>query len=86
MADPVVVSLTAGVWTKIATDVTSGMVHPLSDVGVYAQTYRDTGGVAPTGTEEGVVFLASTPIEASAGIDVYVRCSQAGGKVRVDLA
>lgn len=87
MADPVIVACPADVWTKVATDVTTGQVH-LKDTrpGMYLQTYRATGGATPTGVAEGVQIVEpSIPIEATTGIDAYVMAVGAAGSVRVDL-
>ena len=48
MADPAVTALTKDVWTKVATDVVTGQIHRLNNDPVYMQTYRLTGGAAPT--------------------------------------
>lgn len=91
MADPVFVNLTKNVWEKVATNVTSGLVHALGGPNRYFQTYRDTGGAAPSSSEsnralEAVPFSGITEtISSTAGIDVYIYCSKDGGRVRVDL-
>jgi len=88
MANPVTVLCTEGVYTKIATNVTSGIVHKLLTGPVYKQTYRLTGQAAPTlETEAALMFenSMSEEISADAAIDVYVWCIGAAGKVRVDL-
>lgn len=87
MADPVIVACPADAWTKVATNVTSGQVHIKNyNPANYLQTYRDTGGTAPTDPEEGVqVSGQSIPIAATAGIDVYIMAQGAVGSVRVDL-
>ena len=87
MADPVIIACPVDIWTKIATDVTTGQVHTL-DKGpkVYLHTYRDTGGAAPTSQSEGVkISESSIPIEAVSGIDVYIMPLRVSGSVRVDL-
>jgi len=88
MANPVTVACPAGQWTKVATNQTSGLVHIMNiEPDAYYQTYRDTGGAAPTDLSDAVVFGKTAPlaISASAGIDVYIWCVGAAGKVRVDL-
>jgi hypothetical protein len=90
MADPAHETLVKNEWKKVATNVTSGLVHALAGPGRYFHTYRDTGGAAPSNSEsnralEGVPFEGLTEQIASAiGIDVYVYCSEAG-RLRVDL-
>lgn len=90
MADPVIVACPQNVWTKVATNVTSGLVHiKNNNPGVYLQTYRVTAGAAPddvTDLDEGVAIIGpSIPIEATAGIDVYIMPRGAAGSVRVDI-
>lgn len=90
MADPVSETLVENEWKKVATNVTSGLVHALGNPGDYFQTYRDTGGSAPSNSEsnrvlEGVQFEGKTEqIVSAVGIDVYIYCSKTG-RVRVDL-
>lgn len=86
MADPVTVPCPEGAWTLVATNQTTGIVHVLkTDVDTYFQTYRDTGGAAPTLINEGVPFTELLQISAALGIDVYVWCKGNAGSVRVDL-
>ena len=89
MADPVLVTCTADAWTKVATNVTAGKVKIVSnDPDQYLETYRDTGGTAPSGTpgEEAILVNGEVvTIGASAGIDVYLYARGAAGRVRVDL-
>lgn len=89
MSDPVVATIPKNTWTKVATNVTAGSIHKLIEAPQgYLQTYRDTGGVAPTLIEEGAALFEksrSELISAKSGIDVYVYALNVGGKVRVDL-
>jgi len=90
MADPAVVPCPADEWTKVATNVVQGLVTRLnSSPSVYKQTYRDTGGAAPTvlGIDAIPIFAEgiSVPISATAGIDVYIYPVGAAGSVRVDV-
>lgn len=86
MANPVLVDCPEGQWTKVATNVTTGVVHIVSEAPAkYTQTYRDTTGTAPTTLDEAVAFKEELVISASAGIDVYIWPIGAAGKVRVDL-
>ena len=92
MADPAIVALTEDTWTKVATAKASGQVHIITTAGsegenlVYLQTYRTTGGAAPTLKTEGVPLVSlSTSIEASFDIDVYIMATGADGSVRVDV-
>jgi len=87
MANPAVVACAKDTWVKVATNVTAGQVHILSGApSQYSQTYRLTGGDAPTTLAEAVVMSAvSLPISAAAAIDVYVYAHGAAGSVRVDV-
>ena len=86
MADPAVVACPKDVWTKVATNVTSGAVHVLDTApNVYKQTYRDTGGAAPSDDTDAVNLIRPTDIiSASSGIDVYIKPVGVAGSVRVD--
>lgn len=87
MADPVIVACTKDIWTKVATNVTTGYVW-IKDSGpnVYFQTYRDTGGAAPSDNADAVnMSLPGMPIAATAGIDVYIQPVKVDGSVRVDI-
>lgn len=88
MADPVVSTITQGAWAKVATNVTSGWVYLLDNPEhEVLQTYRMTGGTAPTGSEEGVPVdpKDGAQISAYSGIDVYLFCEFSDFKVRVDV-
>ena len=86
MADPVITACPVDVWTKVATNVTTGFVHILkTDPDRYLQTYRDTGAAAPANNDGAVPFDTPLPISASAGIDVYIQPVGKLGSVRVDL-
>lgn len=86
MADPVIIACPEGEWTIVATNVTTGVINILKiNVDRYFQTYRDTGGGAPTLLAEGVPFDKVLQISASSGIDVYVWCKGKLGSIRVNL-
>jgi hypothetical protein len=87
MANPAVTACTKDAWTKVATNVTAGQVHILSNApNQYSHTYRLTGEAAPTTIAEAVVMSeVSLPISAAAAIDVYVYAHGAAGSVRVDV-
>jgi len=93
MADPVIVITPKDVWTKVATDVVSGQILQLSEQPQgYFYTHRLTGTSAPSATtnknESVEIFRGSSnseTIENSVGIDIYIMCTVADGKVRVDL-
>jgi hypothetical protein len=87
MANPAIVTCTKDTWVKVATNVTAGQVHILSNApNQYSQTYRATGEAAPTTLAEAVTMsTVSLPISASAAIDVYIYAHGAAGSVRVDV-
>lgn len=86
-ADPLIVETPKDVWTKVATNVTSGFVWVLNTApNVYSQTYRLTGEAAPTLFDEAVTLeKPGAPISASVAIDVYIRPIAVDGSVRVDV-
>ncbi len=101
MANPLVVEInTEWVWQKVATSVKTGVIHRLTTVVEYYQTYRLTGQAAPTaptlGTlpEEAVIMFeesGSESISSAADIDVYIMVKYdntlalRNGKIRVDV-
>lgn len=85
MANPVVVACPEGAWTKVASGVTSGLIHVLKTDATYVQTYRVASDPAPTDLTDAVEFQGSLEIAAAAAIDVYVWCKTNAGSVRVDL-
>ncbi len=89
-AAPEIKACAQDVWTKVATNVTAGMVYVMNTGPQYLQTWRTTGGAAPTdgNPDEGVGMnedLEGNEISAPAAIDVYVYCVNAAGSVRVDV-
>lgn len=89
MANPVFpVATTAGAWTKVATNVTTGILHKKKTDINYWQTYRMTGEDAPTTKAEAVKMFVENPIveqiSSYSGIDVYVWSDEAG-VLRVDV-
>ena len=101
MADPLVVDIgTEWAWQKVATSITTGMIHRLSTDVDYYQTYRLTGESAPSSPTLGTIpeeavrmfeLSGSEQISSSTAIDVYIMVKYdntlAGrdGKVRVDI-
>ena len=88
MANPVFVACTKDAWTKVATNVQTGFIHRISGApNGYLQTYVDTTDPAPTLETEGAVAFENSgtePINATAGIDVYIWAQGAAGNVRRD--
>lgn len=90
MADPVFVTCPKGIWTKVATNVTTGQIWKRPQSARFLQTYRITATPAPTERSEGVeVFssknVQSEPISATGPIDVYLYAIDKDGEVRVDI-
>jgi hypothetical protein len=88
MADPVFVDCTADTWVLVASNVITGQIWKmLNTPSLYRQTYRMTGGAAPTDSAEGVPVLIGgrDTISATAAIDVYIMAVDADGRVRVDI-
>ena len=88
MANPVYISLQPNMWTKIATNVTQGVIYNMSNNSTILQTYRMTGDPAPTTANEGAVCFSNNTfavIESAAGIDVYLYPVQHSASVRVDV-
>lgn len=94
MADPLIVlcPIAGTGWTKVATNVTSGIIHLFDGKDqAWYQTYVTTGGTAPTDLSKAVKFGKDSlsgeteDISFAAGADVYLKPSQKDGSVRVDL-
>ena len=89
MANPVSVSCPQDVWALVAESVTAGNIKKLNNKPIkYLETYRMTGGAAPTDKLEGAEMFVngvSESISASAAIDVYVMAIGNDGTIRADL-
>jgi len=87
MADPILVACAKDAWTKVATNVTAGQIwKQTANVRVYLQTYRATGGAAPTDkTKAQPIAGQSILIDSPTGIDVYIQPVGEAADVRVDL-
>lgn len=90
MANPVFVDCPAGVWTKVATNITTGQIHKVDVTPQeYLHTYKQTGDAAPTDRSEGVrIFIGaniSEIISHNTGIDIYIFPVLSAGRIRVDL-
>jgi hypothetical protein len=91
MANPELIDCPANTWTKVATNVTSGIIHidlPYLNIEWY-QTYRQTGESAPSDLDgangSARLLKPSDDIDSSTAVDVYVWPRSEDGKVRVDL-
>ena len=91
MANPVFVDCPEETWTKVADNITTGQIHKAKEEPFsYLHTYRISGDPPPPGGfEEGIkIFInneLSDPISFIAGIDLYIFCVNADGRVRIDL-
>lgn len=89
MPNPVFTDLTKDVFTKVATNVTTGQVHKINTTPVYVQTYKLTGEGAPANTRAlGVPMFEQAITElisSSAAIDVYIMPVGVAGRIRVDV-
>jgi hypothetical protein len=81
------VNIAAGAWVKVATNVTTGVIHKMLK-GTYFQTYRLTGEDAPITKDEAVKVFMDKPLTedilSSVGIDVYI-WNDVVGIIRVDV-
>jgi hypothetical protein len=84
MANPAIVACTQSAWVKVATNVLSGNIRIMKS-GMYLVTYRLTGQAAPANDNDAVVLDDGEIIQASAGIDVYVKAVGQVGSVRVSV-
>ncbi len=88
-ADPAIFACPVDTWVEVATGVTLGTVHKLSNAPtLYKQTYRLAASAAPSDELDAVVaFAGGEPlaISADAIIDVYIMAKDKAGSVRVDL-
>ena len=91
MATPTFKNLPKDEWTKVATNVTAGMLHKVkTGPNVYRQTYiQPTGAAAPANDASlGVPIFDegnSEPIKSGTGVDVYIRPKGVAGRIRVDV-
>lgn len=87
MADPITVACAADTWVKVATNVTVGQVTIKNNAPrLYRFTYVMTGNPAPTDDTLSHGFTSGTkPIQASAGIDVYIKAVDEDGLVIVEV-
>lgn len=91
MADPVFVDVPEGQWTPVAQNVVTGLLWKQPNKNSrLLQTYRETGGAAPTLRTEGVqVFTEGETvpevISSSVPIDVYLWSIDDASRIRADL-
>jgi hypothetical protein len=90
MATPVSVTCTADTWVKVATGVTSTIIHRISTApNVYKMTYVPNAAAAPADDSLAALMFSDSPNEEkftnSSSSDVYVKAVKVDGEVRVDL-
>ena len=88
MASPNVIALPAGEWTKVATNVTHGVIDRLSGASPAIQaTYRMNREAAPEDLADASLMDGDQIIiQAPAGIDVYLYASgETAGSVKVSV-
>ena len=87
MASPAIVTLPSDTWIKVATAVTTGQVHKLTQRPTQVlHTYRATGEAAPSDLSEGIpMSKKSIPIRSLDPIDIYLYAQGEEMKVRVDV-
>jgi hypothetical protein len=87
MNNPVDVSLTANVWTLVATNVTTGIIDRKRGVKRdIQQIYKKTGETAPVGVDEGVPWTTSQAfISSTEGIDVYLYAVDTPTTIRISI-
>jgi len=87
MANPVLVALPLNTWTKVATNVTNGMIYVKQYQPTdYVYTNVTTGGAAPTDESVSVILRSWTlAISSTSSIDVYMKCVSQVGAVVVNL-
>lgn len=87
MANPISIECALDTWTKVAENVSRGLVF-IKEVGaVYYSTYRETGEAAPTSLDEGVRLRqpGGKIIAQTKPIDVYIWAQRLKGKVQVHV-
>ncbi len=73
MANPIDINTDPGAWTKVATNVTYGVIYIVLSEVLYSHTYRLTGEDAPINQEEGVpINVNMVEIGSVEPIDVYI--------------
>lgn len=93
MAKPVILACPKDVWTKVNPlgGINNGVLYIKDTRANYFQTYRNTGGAAPTDdlptkNLEGITLKPNGALIQSVDlIDVYIFCTREDGELRVDL-
>ena len=90
MANPIKVDIPANTWTKVATNVTYGLITIKQwQPSRYYQTYRITGDPAPVGDQTEDTATVTTGQEISIAVtqaaDIYLYCFNYDGEVVVAL-
>jgi len=86
MANPEILTLPADEWTKVAEDVTEGIIDIVTSTPkAYFRTYRITGDPPPSGLDGVKRLRDGEHISAISSVDVYVFPVGGVGKVTVNL-
>jgi hypothetical protein len=82
------IACAADTWVRVATAVTSAVIHKLNVLpGVYKQTYVNTAASAPTNDDNAVVAFGAADsfvFSDSTSSDIYIKAVGKTGSVRVD--
>jgi hypothetical protein len=82
------ITCTANTWVKVATAVTSAVIHKLGlSPNVYKQTYVATGASAPANDNNAVLAFGcsdSFVFADSTSSDIYIKAVGVDGSVRTD--
>ena len=99
MANPQIINIPEWIWTKVATSVTTGIIHRLESKVYYYQTFRLAGEAAPSAPVQGAIPVEAIRmfdqgeerISSSELLDVYIMGANSDddavdtGKIRIDL-
>lgn len=88
MAASTPITCTANTWVKVATNVTSAIIHKLSlSPNVYKQTYVNTGAAAPANDNNAILAFGDSDeyvFSDSTASDIYIKAVGVAGSVRTD--
>lgn len=79
----VMVPCPEGVWTKVATNVNTAIIH-IKITSRYYHNFALTGAGAPITLADGIFFRDSVEYNNAVKIDIYVWCQGSAGSVGVD--
>lgn len=88
MANPINVTCPKDIWTKVASNITSGVVKIIDTrPNLYLETYRINADPSPANNDGAnpVDSNRELIIQSSLSIDIYIQPVGADGEVRVDI-